>query len=148
MAERFRLATLLKLREQTRDERRRHLVEAQRAEDMLRQQMADLDAQLAAVRAEYGAAAAPGRVLVDRLVDAQRYEIVLHTQRQERARQEQLLAAEVERRRAALLEADREVRVLEKLREKQQERQREEDARQEVKRLDEVASRRAVWRAT
>jgi flagellar export protein FliJ len=50
----------------------------------------------------------------------------------------------MEHRRVALAEANREVRVLEKLRDRQHERHRQEENRQEIKELDEVAGRRAV----
>ena len=54
-------------------------------------------------------------------------------------RQRQALAAEIDRRRQALLEADRDVRTLEKLRENQLQAHRQEEERQEGKRLDEAA---------
>ena len=145
---RFRLATLLRLREGDRDQRRAQLAEAYQAEDKLRQQIVEIDRQLADLRHDYSAQAAPGTVLVDRLVSTQRYELVLMSQKQTQQKQAQLLAAEVERRRLLLVEADREVRVLEKLRERQQERHRADEARQETKLLDEVALRKpfgAEW---
>jgi flagellar export protein FliJ len=43
----------------------------------------------------------------------------------------------------ALIEADREVRVLEKLRERQLEQHRESESRREVRQIDEVAQRSA-----
>ena len=138
---RFRLTTLLRLREADRDQRRAQLAEAHLAEDKLRQHIAELDRQLADLRHDYSAHAAPGPVEVDRLVSTQRYELVLMSQRQTQHKQAQLLAAEVERRRLMLVEADREVRVLEKLRDRQHERHREDEARQETKLLDEIALR-------
>ena len=53
------------------------------------------------------------------------------------------MAAEIERRRQALVEADREVRVLEKLRERQLEQHRREEELRETKRLDEVVTQQA-----
>ena len=53
------------------------------------------------------------------------------------------MAAEIERRRQALVEADREVRVLEKLRQRQAEQHRREEELREAKRLDEVAAQQA-----
>ena len=52
-----------------------------------------------------------------------------------------MVDAELRRRQQALVEANREVRVLELLREKQWTRHRDEEARQEMKQLDEVAQR-------
>ena len=60
-------------------------------------------------------------------------------QRQEILVQRETVQAEVQRRRQALAEANREVRVLENLREKQAEEHRREEDRGETKRLDEAA---------
>jgi flagellar export protein FliJ len=58
------------------------------------------------------------------------------------------VGAEIERRREVLVEADRDVRVLEKLREKQTERHRYEENRREIRQLDEVAQLRATREKT
>lgn len=137
----FRFAALLKLREAARDERETKLAEAYRAEEAIEEQHEELRRQLAEVRDCYAQAAAPGEVEVDRLVQSQRYELVLKSQEQAFAEKGRLLAEEVQRRREALIEANREVRVLEKLRERQLDRHQLEEARQETKQLDEVAGR-------
>jgi flagellar FliJ protein len=136
---RFRLATLLRLREAARDERRGELAEALRALDALRQSLEAVDRELAETRRRE--AAPLGRVEVDVLVDAHRYELVLRLQRKEIERQVTLVAQEVDRRRQALVEADADVKVLEKLRETQKQRALVEEGRREIKLLDEVASR-------
>jgi flagellar protein FliJ len=83
---------------------------------------------------------------VNRLLEAQRYELLLKSRGEELTKQSALLAAEIERRRQALVEADRDVRVLELL----DERHRREDARRqlrlETKQLDETALQRWVTR--
>jgi flagellar export protein FliJ len=55
-------------------------------------------------------------------------------------KQREGVADQIEKRRQALVEADREVRVLEKLREQKETEYRQQDDAQEVKRLDEIAS--------
>ncbi len=140
----FRLATLLRLREATRDERRGELAEAYRLDDLLRQRVDDLGGELGSLLARCRQAAGPGPVDVDQLVEAQRYELALTAQRTELERQREAVAAEIDRRRQALVEANREVRVLQKLREQQTERHRQEENRQEVKQLDEAAQVRTV----
>ncbi len=82
----------------------------------------------------------PGGVDIDRLVEAQRYELVTRAQQGKIAQQRETVAGEIERRRQALVEADREVRVLEKLRERQVEQHRREEEVREARRLDEVAT--------
>jgi flagellar protein FliJ len=136
----FRLAPLLKLRESRRDECRAALAEARRVDDVLRKQFDGLDRELDALREFCRRKSAPGGLDIDRLVEAQRYELVTRAQQQNVAQQRQTVAVEIERRREALVEADREVRVLEKFRERQAEQHRREEEIREVKRLDEVAS--------
>lgn len=140
----FRLATLLKLREATRDERRTELAEAYRADDILVQRLQEIRGELSATSAECRKAAGPGAVNIDLLIESQRYEVTLRAYERQTLAQRERLAAEIERRREALLAADREVKVLEKLREHQIERHSAEENRRDVKRLDEVAQRRAA----
>jgi flagellar protein FliJ len=156
MAHSFRLATLLKLREATRDERRGALAEAFRADAMLSESIHIVQDEFADLALEYREATRPGPVNVDRLLECQRREALLVVQRNEYARQRELLLAEIERRREALALADRDVKTLEKLRERQALSAAKEQARRDAKQLDEFAvqgaSRRkateeAVWDA-
>ena len=135
----FRLATLLRLREATRDERRTELAEAYRADDVLGEHLDHVGRELGLLQAQCRKAAGPGTVDVDRLVEAQRYEVALRAQENQLAEQRKVVGAEIDRRRQTLLAADRNVRLLEKLREKQARRHRLEEDRQEIKQLDEVA---------
>ena len=89
--------------------------------------------------AEYRKAAGPGTVDVDKLANTQRFEILLRAQHKHLLEQRELVASEIERRRQRLVEANREVHVLEKLEERQIERHREEEARREAKLMDETA---------
>src|SRR5262245_25491229 len=138
---RFRLDPLLRLRESVRDEKRSELAEAFRAEEALRVRIKEVEQELSALKHNYRRCVQPGALDVDRLIDAQRYELVMLTQRQTLAQHEQTLAQEIERRREALVAADREVRVLEKLRETKQLAHRQEEERREMKVLDEVGNR-------
>jgi flagellar export protein FliJ len=148
---RFRLTTLLLLRENERDERRSRLAEAQQAEDIVNGRIADLEAEVARLRDAVGQRSRPGRMDVDALMELQRYELLLKAERQAAAQQRELVAAEVERRREALVAADRQVRVLERLRETQQRRHRLAEERQQGKAFDEIAAQshcrkeRSTW---
>jgi flagellar export protein FliJ len=137
---RFRLETLLKLREARRDQQRTALAEAFRAEQVLADNRKALaDERLALLSVQRSATA--GRYLdVNRLLEAQRYDLVLRSSEQELNRQEKLLAVEIERRRLALVEADREVRTLELLDERHRRQHTQQQQRLESRRLDEVAS--------
>lgn len=143
-AQPFRLATLLKLREATRDERRRDLAQALEALRMVEEQQAELRREREDARGLAQRWGQPGAIDVDTLLDGHRYQLQLELRGQILARQMRQIADEVERRRLALVEADRQVRALEKLRERQAERARLAAERGEVRRLDEVAGMRAL----
>jgi flagellar protein FliJ len=140
----FRLATLLKLREATRDERRTELAQAYRADDVLSEHIQQVQNESNRLQEQCRKAAGPGTIDIDRLIEAQRYEIVLKLQQRHLNEQRAKLAAEIERRRVALLAANREVKVLEKLREHQLEKYKQEESRLDIKRLDEVARLQAL----
>jgi flagellar export protein FliJ len=140
----FRLATLLRLREQTRDERRLELAAAYRVDDVLNRQLQRMEMELGRLWSECRKTAGPGEVNVDRLVEMQRYELTVKVQQSQVIRQREGVRAEIERRHQTLLEANREVRVLENLRDKQAAQHRQDEDYRERKRLDEVAQQQAI----
>lgn len=140
----FRLATLLRLREATRDERRSALAQACHAEELLRVKQEELGSELATLADFCRHTCAADEFDIDAMLAARRYEMVLRVQLSHLGRQREAIGEEIERRRQALVEATREVRVLEQLRQRQQERHREAEERQEIKQMDDLAGRR--WR--
>jgi flagellar protein FliJ len=140
----FRLATLQRLREAACDERRVELAEACRVDDVLRERLDRLSGEIDRIRDDCRRAAAPGEVEVDRLVEAERYEQSLMSQHAQLVQQRETMAAEIQRRRQALLDAHRDVRALEKLRDRQADQFRQEEDRREAKRLDEAAQLQAM----
>ena len=136
----FRLATLLRMRETLRDQCRAHLAEAYRADELLEQRMQQMGEQLELLKRECRLTVSPGVLKVDRVVEAQRFELSLRAQHRQLQLQRQAIAGEIERRRQLLLEANRQVRVLEQLRDRQAARHRHEEVQREIKQLDEVAS--------
>jgi flagellar protein FliJ len=138
----FRLETLRKVRQARRDQQRLALAEAFQAEEMLAARQADLAAEQTQLRALQRSAIG-GQILdVNRLLEAQRYELVLKAQGQEIAKQHLLLETETERRRKVLVEADRDVRALELLDERHRHEHRRQSQRTEHKQLDEIAVQR------
>ena len=133
----FRLAPLVKLREAARDEKRALLADALRVEAELIRQRQEVEDELRHNR--QAQVLRPGAVDVDRLLAAQRYEVILLARQQQIGLQLQNVTRELETRRAALVEADREVRVVEKLRETQWARHQAENARRTQNVLDDVA---------
>lgn len=138
----FRLASLLRLRESVRDQRRAALAEAYRVDELLQQRLAQIARELGWLRERARRAAGPGHIDVDQLLEAQRYELALRAEERQFQRQRAAVAAEIERRRQALVEADREVRTLEKLREKQWQAWQSEENRRQTRQLDEMAQQR------
>jgi flagellar export protein FliJ len=137
----FRLATLLRLREAAREERQIALADAYRADGVLEQRQQQLADELAGLKGDCRQASAPGQVNVDRLVESQRYELLLRAATSQLGQQREQLGIEIQRRREAVVQANRAVRVLEKLRERQLERHRADEAYREMRLLDEVAGR-------
>ena len=140
----FRLETLQKVREARRDEHRASLAESFRAEQILADSRAEVAVEAEEMRAIQREAASERYLDVNKLLEAQRYELLLKARAEELAKQAVLVAAESERRRQVLVESDREVRVLEKLDERHRETFDERQQQKETKQLDEVAVIR--WR--
>jgi flagellar FliJ protein len=136
---RFRLDILLRLRIAERDQRRAELAKALRAEELLRAEEWSLVDEQANVAMRARELKSPGAANVDALLQTHRYEVVLATQRRQLVQQIKQVEQETERRRQALVEADRGVRVLEKLRERQAAAWRLAAERRELKELDETA---------
>jgi len=143
---RFRLQTLRRLREIHRDEQRSRLATAYEAERILAEQREANAHEAAALAQAQRQLMQQGALDVNQLLTSQRYQLALEAQSRTFAEQALKLAEEVERRRKAVVEADREVRVLDKLEERQRRQHRESAERAEMKRLDEVAVMR--WEAT
>lgn len=139
---RYRLETLLRLRIAVRDERRAELAKAQRAEDVLLGQLDDLEAERNDLVTRSRRLAAPGPADIDGLLRSHRYELVLKAQGRQLAEQLKQVRAEIDRRHAALVEADRHVRVLEKLRERKLAAHQTSEAKIENKQLDDMATMR------
>jgi flagellar FliJ protein len=136
----FRLATLLRLRVADRDARRAEVARAQRAEEVLVARSAELRGEQQALRTRGEHLRSPGEADIDALLRGHRYELILRSEQAQVAQQLSQVQAEVERRRQALVEADREVRVLEKLRERQEAEHLDREIRLEQKQIDELAT--------
>ncbi len=134
---RFRLETLLRLRQSARDQCRLRLAESQRADEELRRRLAGLGKEQGRLHEHGRRAAGPGAIDIERLIEADSYAAALRREEAELRRQREALAGEIQTRRDVLLQADRDARVLEKLRDRQHERHRQDQQRRESKQLDE-----------
>ena len=138
----FRLATLLKLRENDRRQRQIELGQALEAERIITSQAEAIAQEIVLAKEKVRMVSSPGEVLVDSLLELQRYTLQLRAQATMIAEQIAKVRAEVERRRLILVEADRQVRVLEKLRDKQSSVFRFSEQRREQKLLDEMGQKK------
>jgi flagellar FliJ protein len=143
---RFRLESLLKLRMDDRDHRREELANAYRADQVLQQHQELVEQEIAETQQHAKKRSAPGTIDVDILLNTHRYELVLDAQLQQIRSRRTLIGTEIERRRQALIEADRELRILEKLREKHASDFEFTQQKAEVRLMDEIALRRTKTR--
>ena len=139
---RFRLETLEKLRSAERDERRVALADGYRAEQILNEQRQAVADESAALREAQRHLLASPYLDVNQVMESQQYDTILHAQAKVLGDQAHRLAVEVERRRLAVVEADRAVRVLDKLDERRRAEHRKAQQRTEHRELDEIASTR------
>jgi flagellar FliJ protein len=140
---RFRLEKVLAIREADRELRRSELAEALQAERTLHGEADKLSEELDAIRATAQSAAKPGDINVSQLLDIHRYALVLRTRLVEIGASKEKLNVEIERRRDRLVGADQQVRVLEKLRDRQRQAYLQEEEKQEAKAMDEIAQTQA-----
>jgi flagellar FliJ protein len=135
---RFRLEPLLRLRLSEREQRRTELAKALRALEVLQAELVKIQAEQQEIAARARTLRAPGGADVDALLATHRYEVLLVAKRRQVSEQIAQVEGECERRRLALVEADRSVRVLEKLRERREVEYQRMAERHEAKQLDEV----------
>ena len=137
----YRLAPLLKIRENVRAEKQAELAKAYEAARIVEAELQRVQAELVR-NGELGRQATQkGRISVDYLLSLRRHEAFLLAQQNQAQEQLEQIQQEIERRRIALMEADREVKVLEKLKEKMKTKHLQEEALAELKQMDEIAGR-------
>ena len=139
----FRLETLLRTRVADRQEKRVELAQAYRAETLLNEEADRLSRERQATRGAARDATGNGTINVDVLRSVHRHAVLLEAQSRLIQQRSAQLKEEIERRRVELVEADRRVRVLEKLRERHRELFHADVWKRELKELDEIALRSA-----
>jgi len=137
----FSLEAILRLRESERDEKQEQLAEAIKAEDILRDQIGQIEEEITELREQSAAGLRPGTINPDKVLQSQRFELLLRAQAKQIQEKVKQVQAEVQRRRDLLVEAERQVKVLEKLREKRQVEFRAKQQKIDRKQIDEIAQR-------
>lgn len=136
---RFRLKAVATLREQARDRLAEALAEVQEAQRIVAEQINQLQREIEEALKQRHMASI-GIVRIDRLLLVQRHQLMLEAQRDQANQQLKLLEEEYDRRRALLVEAEKEVKAMERLKETQQARWNQDQLIAEQKQMDEWAS--------
>ncbi|MBI1247362.1 hypothetical protein GC197_05885 [bacterium] len=136
---RFRLETYLRLKIAARDRCRAELAEVLRAEDTLKQQQEEIEAEVQRHNEYIRGVTQKGRLNLDLIAAAQREYVYLKSMRVEKQQLMQQLVPHLQQRRQALVEADHEVRTLERLKEQKQEQHQQWELALEAKQMDEIA---------
>lgn len=143
-AAKFRLETLLSIRKNILNEKQGELAQAYEAERILERDrdvaQREIDGTLASAREMMRS----GGVDITFLLGVRRHEAYLLASVKDIDGKLVLVRKEIEVRRAAVLEANKNVRILEKLKEKQAERRVKRLAAIETKQMDEIAEVRAA----
>lgn len=134
----FRLATLLKLNEQARDQRQRMLADAQQAVALLENRIEQIESDLENVKQQTTDIVQQTTINPDAWADQQRYRFLLQSQKAQLVDQKGQFEQEVERRQNALMAADQEVKKLEKMRDREIEKELVEFNLREQKELDDL----------
>ncbi len=117
------------------------LAESLTAEHQLHERRAGVEARLASEREQKRQTANPGRIDLEQLKAADGFESLLRDQLDALANQQRLLAREIDERRQAVTAADRELQIVEKLKDRQWAEFSRAQQLAEAKLLDEIASR-------
>ncbi|QDV66931.1 flagellar biosynthesis chaperone [Rosistilla carotiformis] len=135
----FRLASLLSLRQNERDAARRGLADANQALGILENRIAEKDRNLAELKSERGTYL-KGAISVDRLLSQGRHEILVEQEKATLQQQVGQIQVELQKRESILQTADQEVKRIEKLRDRALDAYRSEEQTRMQAEMDEVAA--------
>ena len=136
----FRLEPLIKIRKNVLQECQAELAKAYSARTILEDRLLEVENQLAEGTATARSLMQPGQTVnVEHLLGIRRQEMFLLANKDVLTQDMQKIDEEIERCRAAVVAANKEVKILEKLKEKRYEQYLEEEKREEIKAMDEIA---------
>ncbi|MBL8891404.1 MAG: flagellar export protein FliJ [Planctomycetaceae bacterium] len=141
MAEKFRLHSVLQLRRTHQEERQAELAQAVQAAQILHGQIGEVQQQLQEIEEQLRAASL-NRVDVDHLMAIRRHQANTRALLRQLQEQQQVVEQEIERRQTRLVEANREVKVVETLEQQHSAAQWELFLKREQDALDEFAQKR------
>ncbi|HVU88778.1 MAG TPA: flagellar FliJ family protein [Pirellulales bacterium] len=135
----FALDSVLRWRTAERDQRRQAVADAMRLEQLAQDRIIACDGELQKLRENDGST---GAIDIARRVASEQYAAALRRDRQRLVVERSERTAEVDSSRAALVEADREVRMLERLRERKLEAFEAAERRRQQSGMEELALRK------
>ena len=139
----FRLDPLITIRDNELKERQSELAKAYEARTILEEQMQEIDRQLTEGIAAARSLMQEGQTInVGSLLSFRRQEMFLRAQQSDLTEKMKAIDQEIERRRALVVAANKELKIVEKLKEKRYEKYLEEESKVEIKSMDEIAGRR------
>jgi flagellar FliJ protein len=138
----FRLEPLIKIRKNTLQERQAELAQAYDARNILEEYLQEIDRQLTEGTATARSLMQEGQTVnVEHLLGLRRQEMFLRANQDDLNQKIQIIDEEIEVRRAKVVEANKELKIVEKLKEKRYDKYLEEEKKAETKEMDEIAGR-------
>ena len=139
----FRLEPLITIRDNELKECQSELAKAYNARRILEEALQEIERQLAEGTAQARNLMQEGqKVNVEYLLGLRRQEMFLRLNQDDLTQKIQMVDEEIERRRVAVVTANKELKIVEKLKEKRYEKYMEEENKQETKAMDEIARNR------
>jgi len=134
----FRLDPVLRMREAVRDERRRALSQAYAVEATALEQISGVEDRMLGLLQYRRKMTAERKVNIDSLLSSQRFEAVLKAERRELENNLVNIRKEIEICRQNLIEADRDVKIIEKLKDKKKTEHNYLQEQESMKEIDEM----------
>ena len=138
----FRLDPLISIRDNVLKEKQAELAKAYEAQRIIEQKQLDTERSIEANLQSAREMQQLGKVDVTLLLGIRRYDMFLASQLDEIRRHIAMIAEEIEIRRQAVIEANKELKIIEKLKERKREEYRVEERRKETIEMDEIAGRK------
>ena len=139
----FRLEPLIKIRENILRECQAELAKAYDARRILEEALQDIENQITEGTASARSLMQPGqKVNVEHLLGLRRQEMYLRANQNDLMQKMQVIDEEIERRRLTVVAANKNLKIVEKLKEKRYEKYLEEEKTKETKAMDEIAGNR------
>ena len=139
----FRLDPLITLRDNILKECQSELAKAYSARRILEEAMQEVEKQLTeGIATARKLTQAGQKVQVDYLLGIRRQEMFLRANQNDLMQKMKIVDEEIERRRLAVVTANKELKIVEKLKEKRYEKYLEEESKKEMKMMDEIAGNR------